>query len=227
MDPAKPLFQRCQPEGRLSNTDAQFVEVIHTDSAPYSATQGLGLAIKVGDVDYYPNGGIRMPGCDAESRWQQSIGKKLFDIARTVAMCNHQRAVDYSLDFIENSARESTCLPIAFPCADFKLFERGQCTDCGPDGDGCAIVSLIGDEFVFPLHKTKESQALYLITNSHAPFCMYHYSIEIGTKSDVISARLLQMLASSLRAEDRRRSMKLFINLRVGGYYSFDLRHDS
>lgn len=46
--------------GRLSESDAEYVEVIHTDS------EGLfsnGLKDAIGDVDFYPNGGSKQPGC--------------------------------------------------------------------------------------------------------------------------------------------------------------------
>lgn len=34
LDPAQPYFQGTPPEVRLDKTDAEFVDVIHTDSAP-------------------------------------------------------------------------------------------------------------------------------------------------------------------------------------------------
>ncbi|XP_068148785.1 pancreatic lipase-related protein 3 [Drosophila tropicalis] len=43
---------------KLSAQDAEFVEVIHTNSG------GAGTWEELGHVDYYPNGGDSQPGCD-------------------------------------------------------------------------------------------------------------------------------------------------------------------
>lgn len=58
LDPALPLFLDSPTEGRLDSSDAQFVDVIH------SAGGYLGIYGPVGDIDFYPNGGIPIqPGC--------------------------------------------------------------------------------------------------------------------------------------------------------------------
>lgn len=56
LDPAGPLFHAFS--SRLNSFDANFVDVIHTDSYI------LGLSKQVGHVDFYPNNGRRpQPGC--------------------------------------------------------------------------------------------------------------------------------------------------------------------
>ena len=57
LDPAGPYFSYTDPEVRLDPSDARFVDVIHTDAGL------LGTSQNVGDVDFYPNGGSRQPGC--------------------------------------------------------------------------------------------------------------------------------------------------------------------
>lgn len=58
-DPAGPLFFLTSPSNRLDSSDAVFVDVIHTDSLKY------GYILPVGDVDFYPNGGVAsQPGCN-------------------------------------------------------------------------------------------------------------------------------------------------------------------
>ncbi|XP_062561796.1 phospholipase A1-like, partial [Armigeres subalbatus] len=71
LDPASPLFRLKKPSKRLSDTDAQYVEVIHTNG------KALGIFSSIGVADFYPNGGAKQPGCG----WNIS--------------CSHQRAVDY------------------------------------------------------------------------------------------------------------------------------------
>lgn len=41
----------------LRSSDAQYVEVIHTEVSE------IGLPVLIGDVDFFPNGGVRQPGC--------------------------------------------------------------------------------------------------------------------------------------------------------------------
>ncbi|XP_017052057.1 pancreatic lipase-related protein 3 [Drosophila ficusphila] len=48
-------------EHKLSSSDAEFVEVIHTNA------EGLGTWDQLGHVDYYPNGGQSQTGCSTNS----------------------------------------------------------------------------------------------------------------------------------------------------------------
>ncbi|XP_071293450.1 lipase member H isoform X4 [Agelaius tricolor] len=57
LDPAGPLYRGTAPSERLDPTDAQFVDVIHSD------TDGLGYGEALGHIDFYPNGGTDQPGC--------------------------------------------------------------------------------------------------------------------------------------------------------------------
>lgn len=52
MDAAGPLFIGSPPDQRLSVTDATFIDAIHTDNLKF------GYADPIGDVDFYPNGGL-------------------------------------------------------------------------------------------------------------------------------------------------------------------------
>lgn len=57
--------------GRLSFSDADYVDVIHTDGGI------LGLPIPVGDADFFPNGGRSVqPGC------QLQLSTRLIDQVR-------------------------------------------------------------------------------------------------------------------------------------------------
>lgn len=60
LDPAGPLFDANNPVNRLDRGDAEYVEVIHTD------TNSFGIAFPIGHADFYPNGGTGMPGCLSE-----------------------------------------------------------------------------------------------------------------------------------------------------------------
>ena len=52
---------------RLDKSDADFVDVIHTDMG------ALGTTDKSGHLDFYPNGGIKQPGCEGKAMdWTHS-----------------------------------------------------------------------------------------------------------------------------------------------------------
>lgn len=57
LDPAGPLYTLTEDKDKLSEGDAQFVQIIHTDAG------GLGTSEESGDADYWPNGGGIQPGC--------------------------------------------------------------------------------------------------------------------------------------------------------------------
>ncbi|KAH8409486.1 hypothetical protein KR222_006865, partial [Zaprionus bogoriensis] len=73
LDPAKPLFILGSDARRLDAGDADFVDVIHTD------TLGRGMLRPMGHVDFYPNFGPLQPGCMEENPGDPGS-------------CNHERA---------------------------------------------------------------------------------------------------------------------------------------
>ena len=75
----------------------------------YFQIGGFGLEEAIGDLDFYPNGGLHQPGCDGGVRW---ISDARF------RFCSHGRAVDY---FIESVVRKK-----AFPsvvCDNYAKFK--------------------------------------------------------------------------------------------------------
>ena len=63
-DPAGPYFydQDYQPETHLDPSDADFVDVIHTNGGSL-VTAHLSSLKQIGHVDFYANGGGEQPGC--------------------------------------------------------------------------------------------------------------------------------------------------------------------
>ncbi|XP_072937264.1 pancreatic lipase-related protein 2-like [Epargyreus clarus] len=109
LDPAGPLW--AKDENRIVQTDAQYVEVIHTNTALY------GLNKQCGDTDFYPNGGSRMPGC-----W--------------LNMCSHSRSYEYMAatviyDHLNGNECNSTkgvargCTGDEFPMGNSDLTKQG------------------------------------------------------------------------------------------------------
>ncbi|CRK91001.1 CLUMA_CG004689, isoform A [Clunio marinus] len=57
LNPAGPLFDVNNPADRLDSTDAEYVEVIHTESGTF------GIGTPIGHANFYINGGTNQPGC--------------------------------------------------------------------------------------------------------------------------------------------------------------------
>lgn len=62
LDPAGPLFENYDPRARLDSTDADLVDVIHSNGEKIYMG-GLGAWAPMGDLDFYPNGGRMQKGC--------------------------------------------------------------------------------------------------------------------------------------------------------------------
>lgn len=99
LDPAQPAFDLAGPGGRLDHGDAEFVDVIHTNSG--MLWNGcLSILKPIGHVDYYPNGGSHQPGCtdiclDGETCTENNIN----DLIK--GGCSHSRAKEYFIESIE------------------------------------------------------------------------------------------------------------------------------
>ncbi|XP_062579711.1 inactive pancreatic lipase-related protein 1-like [Saccostrea cucullata] len=76
LDPAGLFFRKKGRDARLDETDAHFVDVIHTDGG----ITGFGYLNAMGHVDFYPNGGQSQPGC--------------------YLTCSHSRAYEYFTESI-------------------------------------------------------------------------------------------------------------------------------
>uniref|UniRef100_A0A2K5EH28 Triacylglycerol lipase n=1 Tax=Aotus nancymaae TaxID=37293 RepID=A0A2K5EH28_AOTNA len=114
LDPAEPCFQDTPEEVRLDPSDAMFVDVIHTDSAPIVPSLGFGMSQKVGHLDFFPNGGEQMPGCkknilstivDINGIWEGISG---------FVACNHLRSYEYYSSSILNPDGF-----LGYPCASY------------------------------------------------------------------------------------------------------------
>jgi len=62
LDPAGPLFEGYDTSVRLDKSDANYVDVIHSNGEAIYVG-GFGIAEPIGHVDFYPNGGRAQRGC--------------------------------------------------------------------------------------------------------------------------------------------------------------------
>ncbi|XP_071423183.1 lipase member H isoform X1 [Pithys albifrons albifrons] len=161
LDPAGPLYRGAPPSERLDPTDAQFVDVIHSD------TDGLGYREALGHIDFYPNGGTDQPGCPLTI----FSGLQYFK-------CDHQRSV-----FLFLSSLTQSCNITAYPCDSYRNYRNGKCTSCEAFWPmPCPTVGYYAHEWKSYL--TQQSHpvtSMFFDTADKEPFCIYHYFVDIIT----------------------------------------------
>ncbi|XP_018047089.1 PREDICTED: uncharacterized protein LOC108686338 [Atta colombica] len=168
LDPAGPLFESHDPRVRLDATDANFVDVIHSNGEQL-ILGGLGSWQPMGDVDYYPNGGKMQSGCSnifvgavSDIIWSSAVEGR--------SLCNHRRAYKFFTDSVSPKCR----FP-AFPCEQgYDGLLKGDCFPCGMDGTDRPC----GDMGYYSNESPARGQ-LYLVTRDEEPFCAHQYQIKV------------------------------------------------
>ncbi|KAL3867998.1 hypothetical protein ACJMK2_040838 [Sinanodonta woodiana] len=159
LDPAALNFQYKDKTVRLDPTDAQFVDVIHTDGRNILLF-GLGMFDPMGHVDYYPNGGLVQPGCKAIS---------IFG-----AVCRHRRSFEFFIESIN-----SACPFKSYRCQSYDHFKQGLCIPCSDER--CGYMGYHADRTKAPADGTNFTY--FLNTGDSTPFCRYHYQITISLEN--------------------------------------------
>nr|XP_010591288.1 lipase member H [Loxodonta africana] len=161
LDPAGPSFNGRPPQDRLDPSDAQFVDVIHSD------IDALGYREPLGNIDFYPNGGLDQPGCP------QTIfaGIQYFK-------CDHQRSM-----YLYLSSLSENCTITTYPCDSYRDYRDGKCASCGrAPGESCPTVGYYADNWKDYLReKDPPMTKAFFDTAEKKPFCMYHYFVDIIT----------------------------------------------
>nr|BAF81028.1 protein 54 [Glandirana rugosa] len=121
LDPAGPYFADTPANVRLDPTDAVFVDAIHTDGSSTVGKLGFGgygMMQTVGNVDFYPNGGETMPGCDKISHESGHLDELIEGLIEKVP-CNHQMSVRF---YTESILRPNGF--IGYPASSYDDFKR-------------------------------------------------------------------------------------------------------
>ncbi|KGL73723.1 Lipase member H-A, partial [Tinamus guttatus] len=185
LDPAGPLFSQKPPEGRLYYTDAQFIDVIHTD------IDVLGFRQPLGTIDFYPNGGMDQPGCPNTV----FSGFHFFK-------CDHQRSV-----YLFLSSLKSGCNITAYPCDSYFDYKRGQCVDCKAFHPmSCPVLGYHADRWKEVLIQNNLPTKAYFDTSDHDPFCMYNYLLDIitwnkNTRRGFIKVKITDLAGKTVESE--------------------------
>ncbi|KFQ51536.1 Pancreatic lipase-related protein 2, partial [Nestor notabilis] len=168
LDPAGPCFEGTPPEVRLDPSDANFVDVIHSNAAHFPAV-GLGISNTTGHMDFYPNGGTVMPGCtDLLPEMKQSEFEVIIADATIFGGCHHSRSHEYYF--------KSILYPTGFlgyPCKTYKSFDSGDCFPCPQEG--CPMMGHYADRF--PAKLKRVNQKYFLNTAADPPFATWRQKV--------------------------------------------------
>lgn len=164
LDPASPLFRQMLSASllSLSSDDAAFVDIVHTDGARIWS-EGFGLFNPIGDVDYFPNGGLDQPGC--EQVRGSVIVSRFEGTMNSSVVCNHLRALQFFLESLKAVSDPNACQFTTFPCpAGWSMFQRGECFPTNCTDSNCVTMG-------FGASQSKLRGPLYLTTRDSSPFC--------------------------------------------------------
>lgn len=139
VDPAGPLFYHAPNSKKIGAGDGKYVEIIHTNGD----NLGLGYFEKLGDADFYVNGGKKQPGCAKEKHPN---------------ICNHNRAAFYFAESI---------------CADENQFLAVRCSKDNIEKDKCKSRNFHAKMGGDPSNMSNNLKGtFYLQTNSHSPYAL-------------------------------------------------------
>ncbi|XP_015373142.1 PREDICTED: pancreatic lipase-related protein 2-like isoform X2 [Diuraphis noxia] len=102
-DPVRPQYENIGPEYMIDKSDANFVDIIHTNG------NSLGLIKPLGHIDFYPNGGVAQLKC------------KKVDTASGGA-CSHAKAFEYFAHsiLVKNDFK-------ALKCTQWSEYQEDKC----------------------------------------------------------------------------------------------------
>ncbi|KAL5241647.1 hypothetical protein ACI65C_009057 [Semiaphis heraclei] len=105
LDPVGPLYEKTDPKYMIDKSDANFVDIIHTNG------NSLGLFKPLGHIDFYPNGGVAQLNC-----------KKVDRV--TGGACSHAKAFDY---FAQCILAKDKCK--ALKCTQWSEYKERECDE--------------------------------------------------------------------------------------------------
>lgn len=149
LDPAGPGFNNKDADVRLSEDDAVYVEAIHTDG------NYLGYGEAMGDVDYFPNGGVAtQPGCSGR-KYLNNYNLNINEIYYNVFLvgCSHNRAPTYFVESINNKEF------LARQCSSKLRYNLGLCDS--------NVAVIMGENY-----SGLASGSYYFSTNNATPFAL-------------------------------------------------------
>ncbi|EFX80967.1 hypothetical protein DAPPUDRAFT_50682 [Daphnia pulex] len=169
LDPAGPLFENYDPRVRLDSTDADLVDVIHSNGEKIYMG-GLGAWAPMGDIDFYPNGGRMQKGCT--NLFVGAVSDMIWSSAEENgrSLCNHRRAYKLFTDSVVPG-----CHFPAFACESYEKLLEGDCFPC-TDAERCSNMGFYAD-------KSPGRGIMYLATREEEPFCANQYRVQLQSST--------------------------------------------
>ncbi|CRK99883.1 CLUMA_CG013186, isoform A [Clunio marinus] len=210
LDPAGPLFEGAHVAARLDESDAEFVDVIHSNGENL-ILGGLGSWQPMGHVDFYPNGGRVQTGCS--NLFVGAVTDIIWTSPAQVegrSLCNHRRAYKF---FIHSVAPR--CLFPAFPCNSYEDFLQGKCFSC-PNRKAKSIrnnntiskevkfhdkVDSICGAMGYYADKSTGKGQLYLRTREEEPYCAHQYIMKIHSATNDLPIQTIGRIDVELESE--------------------------
>lgn len=166
LDPAGPSFEYADSQSTLSPDDAEFVDVIHTNTRG-SPDRSIGIQRPVGHIDIYPNGGTFQPGCDLQNTMLM-IASTGFQNMDQIVKCSHERSIHLFIDSLVNAQRQS----MAYRCNSKEAFNQGLCLSCRKNR--CNKMGYSVTKVRMP-----RTAKMYLKTREAMPYKVFHYQVKV------------------------------------------------
>uniref|UniRef100_A0A8C6Q5U1 Lipoprotein lipase n=1 Tax=Nothobranchius furzeri TaxID=105023 RepID=A0A8C6Q5U1_NOTFU len=168
LDPAGPTFEHADEQSTLSRGDAQFVDVLHTNTRG-SPDRSIGIQRPVGHIDIYPNGGTFQPGCDIQNTLLGIAleGIKGLQNMDQLVKCSHERSIHLFIDSLVNTQQKS----MAYRCNSKDTFNKGMCLSCRKNR--CNMLGYNINKV-----RTARSTKMFLKTRDMMPYKVFHYQVK-------------------------------------------------
>ncbi|KAB0405746.1 hypothetical protein E2I00_001587 [Balaenoptera physalus] len=185
LDPTGPGFHNTPNEVRLDLSDANSVDVIHTNEVRFLFELGVGTINACGHLDFYPNGGKHMPGCEDLITPLFKFDLNIYKDAKYFL-----KYEDCCYKFINWKLFSQKCFPsliatmpevIAFMLKAFSipmhlLLILGNCFHCRKEG--CPTMGHFADRF--HLKKMKPNRSYYFLnTGTLSPFARWRHKLSV------------------------------------------------
>ncbi|XP_042911763.2 lipase member H-like [Parasteatoda tepidariorum] len=122
LDAAGPLYKSLLILLQPMNTDAYFVDSIHTDGT--ITDKGYGLRPPFADIDYYPNGGPSQSKCVPGAKYRTENGEiDTVTSGMEKNYCSHDACFDYYI-----ASFNKTCKFLGRICDSYEDFIAGKCS---------------------------------------------------------------------------------------------------
>ncbi|GAU95222.1 hypothetical protein RvY_06875 [Ramazzottius varieornatus] len=244
LDPAGLYFENLGIRVRLDPTDARFVDTIVTDAGSITSS-AFGAELPMGHLNFYPNGGVRQPGCGGhrafldqvvEGRedplalpidWkmvEEIIGKEVEASgdeawARGAMGCSHGRA---PVLFYE-SINDEGCNITSYECDTYANFQAGKCFSC--ENNKCAELGFHVEQSL--VTNSERQKSYFSLTTGETPYCLtpHRITFQIQNKTkDNDSKRKPALVYVTLIGTHGQKKSQLTANwiyLNPGEKYSF------